>query len=399
MTKRERLLLGGLGGITPFFAQLLILDPAIIGSWFANLFHPDIKGLTLILGYLFRGILLFSLGVLWAHLHKSERSKLKIYQLGIVAPAIIAGLIHKDFDGNRNLKGHLGAGIQIVSSAFAAENSNVLDNDTKSSHGFVSRFVDGFFSRDVVARVRWEEKEKLRTDEISNFHKTIAEKTDENSRLKESLIGCFNERDSLLSRKYELNNPANQMVETQKSAHNTNKKMAPLKISVRNTDDFQEPFMKIYLLYYMSYAYPDDIDKTIASIGAAEDELLKQCLDTARINNSDNFSADAKECGSLYFDEETSKIKCRFVYPREDIMQWSSDLNSLLTDKNLKWKDTVSGSYAISTKVSLDFQERAYGMMRMFTPQESLPQSYRYNFRANFFKQRLSRLEGRVACP
>jgi hypothetical protein len=90
MTLLERLLLGGLGGATPIVVQAVFTaEGEQIVRWLMTL---DAHWLEL-LGFLIKAVFLFLLGALWAYLHKSERDRLKVFQLGIVAPAVLAGMI------------------------------------------------------------------------------------------------------------------------------------------------------------------------------------------------------------------------------------------------------------------------------------------------------------------
>ena len=62
--------------------------------WYMSaLIHPQQRAVLHLVGYLVKIPVFFLIGVLWAKLHSSERNLLKIYQLGIVAPAIITGSI------------------------------------------------------------------------------------------------------------------------------------------------------------------------------------------------------------------------------------------------------------------------------------------------------------------
>ncbi|MFX0135600.1 MAG: hypothetical protein ACFFDN_18285, partial [Candidatus Hodarchaeota archaeon] len=81
----EKMMIGGLGALTPILMNLLIVDLKVL-----------LIQLTLfaILGYSVRVIVLFFIGGLWAYLHKEENNLLKIFQLGIVAPALITASIN-----------------------------------------------------------------------------------------------------------------------------------------------------------------------------------------------------------------------------------------------------------------------------------------------------------------
>ena len=91
MTALNRFLWGGLGGLAPILATFVILEAHTIGLYLEEL-HQGGSMLTLI-GYGVRVIGLFVVGGLWAGLHKSEVDPKKLFQLGIVAPAMITGMI------------------------------------------------------------------------------------------------------------------------------------------------------------------------------------------------------------------------------------------------------------------------------------------------------------------
>jgi hypothetical protein len=90
---KRQLIVGGIGGLTPFVAIVLVSDAATIERYvFALRSMTEIASLHII-GYALKAPILFAVGAFWAFLHRSDRSLLKIYQLGIVAPAIITGSI------------------------------------------------------------------------------------------------------------------------------------------------------------------------------------------------------------------------------------------------------------------------------------------------------------------
>ena len=85
MKTYKKILIGGLGALTPIIMNLLAIDLEVL---FLNL------TLFAVLGYLIRVIILFYLGGMTAFLHKDEDSPVKIFELGIVAPALITALIN-----------------------------------------------------------------------------------------------------------------------------------------------------------------------------------------------------------------------------------------------------------------------------------------------------------------
>lgn len=85
MRTYKKILIGGLGALTPIIMNLLVIDLEVL-----------LVKLTLfaILGYIIRVTILFYLGGMTAFLHKDEDSPVKIFELGIVAPALITALIN-----------------------------------------------------------------------------------------------------------------------------------------------------------------------------------------------------------------------------------------------------------------------------------------------------------------
>lgn len=94
----EKLLIGGAGSLTPIIVDLLRLDPQHV-----------LENITLVyaLGWILRVIVLFSVGAFWIYLSgMDERSRSKIFQLGIVAPALLVNLVNnlhtpRDVDANK----------------------------------------------------------------------------------------------------------------------------------------------------------------------------------------------------------------------------------------------------------------------------------------------------------
>ncbi len=85
MTTKKKICIGGLGALTPIILNLLVVDMNVL---YINL------SIFAALGYLIRVVVLFYLGGLVAFLHKDETMPVKIFELGIVAPALITALIN-----------------------------------------------------------------------------------------------------------------------------------------------------------------------------------------------------------------------------------------------------------------------------------------------------------------
>lgn len=80
----KKFLIGGAGGIVPVVLNLLVVD-----------YTSLLLNLTVLvaMGYVIRVVVLFGVGGFWAALH-SESNKRKLFELGILAPAIITSLIN-----------------------------------------------------------------------------------------------------------------------------------------------------------------------------------------------------------------------------------------------------------------------------------------------------------------
>lgn len=85
MTGKQRFLIGGVGAFTPQLLNFLAVES---DTTFSDLtWHVPV-------GYVIRVAILFYLGGMLAFFHKTEHSALKIFQLGIVAPALITGYLN-----------------------------------------------------------------------------------------------------------------------------------------------------------------------------------------------------------------------------------------------------------------------------------------------------------------
>lgn len=85
MNTRKKIMIGGLGALTPVIMNLLIVDLNVLLVKFTSLAF---------LGYVIRVVILFYLGGLVAFLHKDENSPIKIFELGILAPALITAMLN-----------------------------------------------------------------------------------------------------------------------------------------------------------------------------------------------------------------------------------------------------------------------------------------------------------------
>ena len=84
LSVRTKLLIGGLGGITPVLINLIVIDLETL--------LLDLTILTAV-SYCIRIAALFAIGSIVAFLNK-ENDRLKLFQLGIAAPALVTAMIN-----------------------------------------------------------------------------------------------------------------------------------------------------------------------------------------------------------------------------------------------------------------------------------------------------------------
>ncbi|MCU0644340.1 MAG: hypothetical protein MUC94_08755, partial [bacterium] len=118
MKTYKKIFIGGLGALTPIIMNLLVIDLEVL---LINLTFYSV------LGYSIRVIVLFYLGGLIAYLHKDEINIVKIFELGIVAPALITALLNAgQIDVSKmkaqNASNPIGS-ISFVSAAYAQTNT------------------------------------------------------------------------------------------------------------------------------------------------------------------------------------------------------------------------------------------------------------------------------------
>jgi hypothetical protein len=136
MKTSQKIFIGGLGALTPIIMNLMVVDFMLL------------KDLTLFaaLGYLIRVIVLFYLGGLVAYLHKTEESPVKLFELGIVAPALITALLN---GGNVEAVKNPGqpdraASVVLVSEAFAQPpREEAVKTYPRSTQAPIQQFIRG----------------------------------------------------------------------------------------------------------------------------------------------------------------------------------------------------------------------------------------------------------------
>ena len=85
MSNKYKILIGGLGGITPVLMNLLVVD--------LKMLLIDLTVIAIV-GYLIRVLILFYLGGIVAFLNRGEVDPVRIFQLGIAAPALVTAFIN-----------------------------------------------------------------------------------------------------------------------------------------------------------------------------------------------------------------------------------------------------------------------------------------------------------------
>ena len=86
MTDKERMALGAIGGVLVGFIGYPLTGYESITALE--------EGIYLAVGLIFRVLFFAFFGGLWAYLHRSENDRLKIFQLGLLGPAIISAMVH-----------------------------------------------------------------------------------------------------------------------------------------------------------------------------------------------------------------------------------------------------------------------------------------------------------------
>lgn len=140
MDFKQRVILGAIGGITPYLVTLLSID-----------FKSAVLSYEVLdwVGLIVRCFILTFLGSLVAYLHKAENEPFKLFQLGLAAPALLATFINGGAGNNEALPSPVKAGnytISVFREAVAEDgtyvNSGMLREPKVSG---ASRFFRGLF--------------------------------------------------------------------------------------------------------------------------------------------------------------------------------------------------------------------------------------------------------------
>jgi len=144
MSTRMKFVWGGLGALTPVVATFMIVDVETMIEYLNAAFGDEGSPFRLA-GYSLRVLGLFVVGGVWACLHKQEYDPKKLFQLGIVAPAMITASINASniYDNGHPEHERLSAvAITLVSSAHAADDST---GDDKTSA--LDELIRGFLGK------------------------------------------------------------------------------------------------------------------------------------------------------------------------------------------------------------------------------------------------------------
>lgn len=133
LRRSTKFLLGGLGALAPILASFAILDHETIKHYFE-------ESTMKLAGYSFRIIVLFTLGGIWAFLHKSEEDPIKLFQLGIVGPALITGMINAN-----NAVAPSSDHVKTVSFSFSIIQEAYASGDNDEDDG--NDFIDGILGK------------------------------------------------------------------------------------------------------------------------------------------------------------------------------------------------------------------------------------------------------------
>lgn len=139
LSDRQRFLFAGVGGIMPTLLNLIVIDLETL--------LLSVTALS-IASYLIRVLALFAIGGVVGWLNRSERDPIKLFQLGIAAPALITAAMNGGRvslpeappPANQQVSWH------ILSQAYAQTNSSdTLKRFTMPQETSAQQFYRGFF--------------------------------------------------------------------------------------------------------------------------------------------------------------------------------------------------------------------------------------------------------------
>ena len=139
MPTGKKVLLGGVGALTPIILNLMAVAVVLLLD----------NEIATTIGYVVRVIVLFYLGGIVAYLHTDEKSPIKLFELGVAAPAIITAMMNahnlNDLKKPATDKTDKAMLELILSTAYAEETPAVVRQIVaEQQSGFLEKFWEGF---------------------------------------------------------------------------------------------------------------------------------------------------------------------------------------------------------------------------------------------------------------
>jgi len=170
MTAQRRFLLGGGGALMPVLVSLLAIDLGALLSSESNLTTGNIIGLAI------RYVVLFIIGGVVAYLHEDETKSFKLFELGIVAPALITSLITAQgvaAGQNSLIVSSIPINISLMNSANAGTPSRIAEPNQNVAWSF-SEVLDGLSGK-VYQKISKAEEKTLKEDADSGVQEQSVE--------------------------------------------------------------------------------------------------------------------------------------------------------------------------------------------------------------------------------
>jgi hypothetical protein len=146
MTDKERIALGAIGGVLVGTVGYPLTGYESIAALQ--------EGIYLAVGWAFRASLFALLGGLWAYLHRSENDRMKIFQLGLLGPAIVSAMINANVS-KMEVAPEIDAALQLpslISPAYAQ--STNTPTPTRPQPAPWELIIRGLFGSSVVKDVK-----------------------------------------------------------------------------------------------------------------------------------------------------------------------------------------------------------------------------------------------------
>ncbi len=172
MTPQRRFLLGGGGALMPVLVSLLAIDLGALLDSESNLTTGNI------IGFAIRYVVLFIVGGVVAYLHEDETKSFKLFELGIVAPALITSLITAQgvaAGQNSLIVSSIPINMSLISSAHAGTPSRIAEPNQAVAWSF-SEVLDGLSGR-VYQKISKAKEKTLEEDADSGVQEQNVEAT------------------------------------------------------------------------------------------------------------------------------------------------------------------------------------------------------------------------------